>query len=129
VRTDSPGSTATAVAFTEAVNDGRHEDAAALLMEDVELAFPGATLRGRGAWLESRRRQQSPVHLREVVVIDRTSETPNGVEIAGRMIQRWAENGEVANETPVRIRFVVVDGMIERLELSPGADPHSDGPR
>lgn len=106
-------------AFTEAVNDGRHDDAAALLAEHVEFVFPGARLQGREAWLESRKRQLPPEHLREDVAIDELRDTSDGAEISGRMIQRWVETGEVANELPVRIVFDVADGLIVRLEFQP----------
>lgn len=105
--------------FIEAVNDGRHDDAAALLTEDVEVVFHGARLQGREAWLESRTRHPPPEHLREEVAIDELSETPDGAEVSGRMVQRWVESGEVAGEQPVRIVVTVVDGLIARLELSP----------
>jgi len=101
------------------MNEGRHEEAAALLADDVELVFPGARLQGREVWLESRRRQSPPEHLREEVAIDELRETADGAEVAGRMVQRWVESGEVANETPVRIVFAVDGGSIRRLELRP----------
>jgi hypothetical protein len=105
-------------AFVDAVNDGRHDDAAALLDDDVEVVFPGARLRGRDAWLESRRRQSAPEHLHEDVAIDDLRETADGAELSGRMIQRWTESGEVANELPVRIVFSVDGGLIRRLEVA-----------
>jgi hypothetical protein len=106
-------------AFIRAVNEGRHDDAAALLAEDVELVFHGARLRGRDAWLESRRRQPPSEHLREEVAIDDLRETPDGAEVSGRMVQRWVESGEVASEQPLRIMFSVGDGLICRIEFSP----------
>ena len=114
---DRSARTAIAREFTEAMNDGRHEDAATFLAEDAELVFPGARLHGRAPWLESRRRQLPPEHLREEVAIDGLTETPEGAEVSGRMIQRWIESGTVAREMPLRIVFAVDDGLIQRLEL------------
>ena len=115
---DASAATAVARAFTNAMNDGRHEDAAVMLADDVELVFPGARLQGRDAWLASRRRQAPPEHLREEVVIDEVWETSVGAEVSGRMIQRWVESGAVASERPVRIAFAVDNGSIARLELT-----------
>ena len=112
--------TALARAFTDAVNDGRHDDAAALLADDAELIFPGARIQGRDIWLESRRRQLPPEHLREEIAIDGLRGTSARAEVSGRMIQRWTESGEVAGEMPVRIAFTVRDGLIGRLELIAG---------
>lgn len=103
------------------MNDGRHDDAARFLADDVELVFPGARLQGRDVWLESRRRQALPEHLREEVAIDELRETADGAEVSGRMVQRWVASGEVAGETPVRIVFAVSEGSIRRLELAPGS--------
>jgi hypothetical protein len=115
---DASAATAVARAFAEAVNDGRHEDAATLLADNVELVFPGARLQGRDAWLASRRRQAPREHLREEVAIDEVRETSVGAEVSGRMIQRWIETGAVAGERPVRIAFAVDNGSITRLELA-----------
>jgi hypothetical protein len=106
-------------AFTEAVNDGRHDDAAALLADDVEVVFRGARLQGRQVWLESRKRQSTAEHLREEVAIDELRSTSDGAELSGRMVQRWVESGEVANELHVRIAFSVAGGLIGRLEIAP----------
>jgi hypothetical protein len=111
-----------ALAFTDAMNRQEHEEAAELLAPDVVLVFPGGRrLDGREAWLESRRGQQPPEHLSEEVVADTVSETPGGAEIDGRLVQRWVESGELANELPVRISFVVEGGLISRLDFLPGA--------
>jgi hypothetical protein len=110
-------------AFTDAVNDGRHDHAAALLADDVEVVFPGARLQGREVWLESRRRQSPPEQLREEVAIDELRRMSDGAELFGRMIERWVESGKVASEMDVRIVFIVDDGLISRLEVA--ADPRS----
>jgi hypothetical protein len=107
-------------AFIDAVNDGMHDDASAFLAEDVEFVFHGARLQGREAWLESRRRHPPPEHLREEVEVDVLSETSDGVDVSGRMVQRWLESGEVAGEQPVRIVFTVTDGLIGRVEFAAG---------
>jgi hypothetical protein len=83
------------------------------------LVFPGARLEGREAWLESRRRQQPPEHLVESVEVDRLDANETGAELTGRLVQRWAESGEVASEMPVRIAFTVAAGAITRLEFIP----------
>jgi hypothetical protein len=89
-----------------------------MLAPDVVLVFPGGQLEGREAWLESRR-QQSPDQLAEAVEADNVAESAGGVELTGRLVQRWAETGEVASEQPIRIVFTVENGLISRLELSP----------
>jgi hypothetical protein len=40
--------------------------------------------------------------------------------MTGRLVQRWAETGEVANEQALRVRFWVAGGLISRLEFVPG---------
>jgi hypothetical protein len=116
---DDPHSPAAiARAYTDAVNRCAHAEAAELLAEDVELIFPGGRLVGREAWLESRARQQ-PGELTEEVVTDGVAETDNNAELTGRLVQRWAESGEVASEMPVRIELTVVGGEITRLAFVP----------
>jgi hypothetical protein len=110
----------TARAFIDAMNDGRHDDAAAFLAEDVEVVFHGALLQGRAVWLQSRRRHRPSEHLREEVEVDELSETSGGVDVSGRMVQRWIESGELAGEQPVRIVFTIADGSIGRLEFAAG---------
>lgn len=124
------GPETTARAFIDAVNDGRHDDASALLAEDVEVVFHGARLQGREVWLESRRRHPPSEHLREEVEVDELSETSGGVDVSGRMVQRWVESGELAGEQPVRIVFTIADGLIGRLEFAAGEgpDPPGSGP-
>ena len=115
---DDPHSPAAiARAYTDAVNRHAYAEAAELLAEDVELIFPGGRLVGREAWLESRARQQ-PGELTEEVD-GQVAETDNNAELTGRLVQRWAESGEVASELPVRIAFTVAGGAITRLELVP----------
>ena len=102
------------------MNRQKHADAARLLAEDVELVFPGSRLKGREAWLDSRERQHPPEHLVEEVVADQVTETAQGAELTGRVIQRWVETGEMASELPLRIEFTITDGLIGRLEFRPG---------
>lgn len=120
VRGEPTDALAVARAFTEAVNLREHERAAQLLAEDVVVVMPGGTLQGRDAWLESRRRQGPPEHLAESVEADELSETASGAELTGRLVQRWVESGDVANELPVRISYAVAGGAITRIELHPG---------
>ena len=116
---DGPHSPAAiARAYTDAVNRHAYAEAAELLAEDVELIFPGSRLVGREAWLESRARQQ-PGELTEEVVADVVNESDGDVELTGRLLQRWAESGELASEMPIRIAFRVAGGTITRLELIP----------
>ena len=112
------GPAAIARAYTDAVNRRAYAEAAELLAEDVELIFPGGRLAGREAWLESRARQQ-PAGLTEEVAADDVTESNDGAELNGRLVQRWVESGEVASEMPIRIAFTVADGAITRLELIP----------
>ena len=108
---------AAARSFTDAMNRRAHDEAAELLAPDAVLVFPGARLDGREAWLESRRRQQPPEHLVENVEVDRMEATEGGAELTGRLVQRWAESGELASEMRIRIEFTVAAGEITRLEL------------
>jgi ketosteroid isomerase-like protein len=105
-------------AYTDAVNRRAYAEAAELLAEEVELIFPAGSLMGRGAWLESRARQQ-PGELTEEVAADVVTESDDGAELSGRLVQRWTESGEVASEMPIRIAFTVTDGAITRLEFIP----------
>jgi hypothetical protein len=116
---ETPDGVAVAQAYTDAVNARAHDEAALLLAHDVVLVFPGARLEGREAWLESRRRQQPPEQLVESVEVDRMDANEGGAELTGRLVQRWAESGEVASEMPVRIAFTVAGGAITRLEFVP----------
>jgi hypothetical protein len=110
-------STAIARAYTDAVNRRAYAEAAELLAEEVELIFPGGSLVGRDAWLESRARQQ-PGELAEEVAAEGVTETDDGAELTGRLVQRWTESGEVASEMPIRIAFIVTNGAITRLEFA-----------
>ena len=112
------GPAAIALAYTDAVNGRAYDEAAELLAEDVELIFPGGRLIGREAWLESRARQQ-PAELTEELAADSVTESNDDAELTGRLVQRWAESGEVASEMPVRVAFTVVRGAITRLEFLP----------
>ncbi len=114
-----PDAAAIARAFIDAINRREHEEAARHLADDAEIVLPGARLEGRSAWLESRRRQQPPEHLAEAVETDTLSVTADGIEVTGRLVQRWVETGELANEVPVRIGFAIGGGLIQRLELRP----------
>jgi hypothetical protein len=111
---------AIAEAFTDGMNRRDHEAAAALLDDDVEVVLPGGSLRGRAAWLESRQQQPPPDELSEEVVADELTPTDGGVELRGRLVQRWVESGDVAHKMPVLIVFAIEDGLISRLELRPG---------
>jgi hypothetical protein len=55
----------------------------------------------------------------EAVEADASSVTADGIEVTGRLVQRWVETGELANEMPIRIGFVIDGGLIQRLELRP----------
>jgi ketosteroid isomerase-like protein len=105
-------------AYTDAVNRRAYAEAAELLAADVELIFPGGSLSGRGAWVESRARQ-SPAELSEEVAVDSVAESSSGADVTGRLVQRWAESGDVAGEMPVRIAFTIAGGAITRLEFTP----------
>jgi hypothetical protein len=113
----TPGPAAIARAYTDAVNRRAYGEAAELLADEVELVFPGGRLEGREAWLESRARQQ-PAELTEEVATEGVTESDDGAELTGRLVQRWTESGELASEMPVRIAFTVADGAITRLELT-----------
>jgi hypothetical protein len=53
------------------------------------------------------------------VAADVVTESDDGAELSGRLVQRWTESGEVASEMPIRIAFTVTDGAITRLEFIP----------
>ena len=50
---------------------------------------------------------------------DDITESNGGADSRGRLVQRWAESGEVASEMPVRIAFTVAGGAVTRLEFIP----------
>jgi hypothetical protein len=107
--------------FTEAVNQREHGEAARLLAGDVVVTTPGGALHGRDEWLESRGQQAAPGDLAEEVLVDEITEAGNRADLRGRLVQRWAETREIADEMPVRIGFTIDDGgLISRLELRPG---------
>lgn len=106
-------------AFTDAVNRKRHDAAAALLAEDVEVVSPGGAQHGREAWLESRLQQPRESDLTEEIVVDEVTDDAGGAELRGRLVQRWTATGETAHEMPVLVVFAVADGLISRLELRP----------
>ena len=106
--------------FADALDSGDSAAAAMLLAEDAELAFPGATLRGRATWLEARAGQAPTEHLTESVEDATFVESDRRVEMKARLVQRWVESGEIAHEQPVLVVFEVADGLICRLEFLPG---------
>jgi hypothetical protein len=114
-----PDAAAIARGFIDAMNRREHEEAARSLAEDAEIVLPGARLEGREAWLVSRRRQQPPEHLAEAVEADTVTVTADGIEVTGRLVQRWVATGELAGELRIRIAFVIDGSLIERLELTP----------
>jgi ketosteroid isomerase-like protein len=120
VGSETSGSTATAQGFADALDLGDTEAAAALLAEDVELVYPGETVRGRDTWREARA-ARADGSLTERVEDADFSESGDTVEMTARMVQRWAETGDLAHEQPVLVRFRIVDGLIARLEFLPGS--------
>ncbi len=48
------------------------------------------------------------------------SESDETVEMTARLAQRWVENGEIAKEQALCVRFQVAGGLISRLEFVPG---------
>jgi ketosteroid isomerase-like protein len=106
--------------FAQALDRGDTDAAALLLADDAELVFPGATVRGRDAWRQARACRDQPEHLSEGVEEAVFTESGETVEMAARLVQRWAETGEIANEGPLRVRFRVTGGLISRLEFVPG---------
>ena len=105
-------------AYTDAVDRRAYAEAAELLADKVEMVFPGGRLEGRDAWLESRAGQH-PAELTEDVVADDVTESGDGAELTGYLVQRWTESGETASEMPVHIAFTVAGGAITRLEFRP----------
>jgi hypothetical protein len=45
--------------------------------------------------------------------------TEDGAVMTARLVQRWIESGEVANEQALRVGFVISDGRISRIEFAP----------
>ncbi len=100
--------------------DRRDDDAAALLLaEHAVLVYPGETVDGRDAWRRARAEQPQASDLDEAVEDAVFTESDGTVEMTARLVQRWAETGETANEMRVRIRFRVTDGLVSRLEFLP----------
>ncbi len=107
--------------FAEALDRGDTDAAALLLADDAELVFPGTTLRGREAWRQARAGQGQPEHMTESVEDAVFTESGETVEMTARLVQRWAESGEIANEQALCVRFRLAGGLISRLEFVPGA--------
>jgi ketosteroid isomerase-like protein len=108
--------------FAEALGREDTEGAALLLADDAELVFPGTTIRGREAWRQARAGQgESEQHLTESVEDAVFTESDETVEMAARLVQRWAGTGEIANEQPLVVRFWIAGGLITRLEFAPGS--------
>lgn len=105
--------------FADALDRGDTDAAAILLAEDAELVFPGTTLRGREAWRQARAGQGQPEHMTESVEDAVFSESDGIVEMSARLVQRWVETGEVANEQALRVRFSIDAALISRLEFVP----------
>lgn len=100
--------------------DRRDDEAAALMLaEDAVLVYPGETVRGRDAWRRGRAEQPQTGHLEETVEDAVFTESDETVEMTARLVQRWAQTGETANEIAVRMRFRVTDGRISWLEFLP----------
>jgi ketosteroid isomerase-like protein len=106
--------------FVQALDDGDDDAAAALLAEDAELVYPGETVHGRDAWRQGRAAQERSAQLSERVEDVSLAESGSTVEMTARLVQRWTETGEIAHEHPIRVRFALADGSIERLEFLPG---------
>ncbi|MBA2740726.1 MAG: nuclear transport factor 2 family protein [Actinobacteria bacterium] len=113
-------STDVARAYADALDRSDDEAAADLMTEDVELVFAHGSIRGRAAWLEMRAQRTPPEHLEENVEDAEYVETSEGTEMRARLVQRWIESGEVASEQPLRVGFVIVDGLISSIEFAPG---------
>ncbi len=111
---------AVARSFADALNRRDDAAAAALMAEDVEVAFAHGTIRGRAAWLEMRAKQEPPTHMGESVEDASFTGTDEGVEMRARLVQRWLESGEVAGEQPLRVGFTIADELIRRIEFAPG---------
>jgi ketosteroid isomerase-like protein len=115
--------------FAQALDREDTEAAAFLHSDDAELVFPGTTLRGREAWRQARVGQGQPEHLTESVEDAVFTESDETVGMTARLVQRWAETGEIANEPALLVRVRVDGGLISRLAFVPGRKRSVSGPR
>lgn len=113
---------AVARAFAAALDLGDDEAAAALMAPGVRVVLQGGrTVEGREAWLAGRRAQPPAEHMEERFEDVAFVEVEGGVELRGRLVQRWRETGEPAHEQPLQVLLEVEDGLVRSLELRPGA--------
>jgi limonene-1,2-epoxide hydrolase len=105
--------------FADAINRRDLESFLALCHDDIELDSPAGTLRGHeGArqWATKQWEGKTPVE----VATDRLEETGDGrVVHHGRLVFRWAETGELAQEMPIRAEFTIADGRVIRWTGGP----------
>lgn len=111
---------AVARAFAAAIDRGDDAAAAELMHPDVEVVFPARRVIGREAWLTGRRSQPRDPHLEERFEDVVAQPVKGGVELAGRLVQRWTESGETAHEQPFRVLLLIEGGLVHRFELLPG---------
>ena len=110
---------AIARAFADALDRGDDRAAATLMADDMEFVFAKRSIRGRDAWLAMRAERPPPEHMSEHVESAEFEETAEDVQMRARLVQRWIESGEAAGEQTVLVSFVIVDGLICRIEFAP----------
>jgi hypothetical protein len=108
--------------FSDAFNRRDLESLLALCHAQIELDSPAGTFRGHeGArqWATKQWEGNTPVE----VAIDRLEETDHGrVVHHGRLLFRWAETGELAQEAAIRAEFTIADGTVVRWTGGPAED-------
>ena len=108
--------------FSDAFNRRDLESLLSLCHAEIELDGPAGTLRGHeGArqWAIKQWEGNTPVE----VAIDRLEETDDGrVVHHGRLLFRWAETGELAQEVAIRAEFTIADGTVVRWMGGPVDD-------
>jgi limonene-1,2-epoxide hydrolase len=108
--------------FSGAFNRRDLESLLALCHAEIELDSPAGTFRGLdGArqWATKQWEGNTPVE----VAIDRLEVSDDGrVVHHGRLLFRWAETGELAQEAAIRAEFTIADGTVVRWTGGPAED-------
>jgi hypothetical protein len=108
--------------FADAFNRRDLDSLLALCHAEIELDTPAGTLRGHdGArrWALKHWQGDTPAE----VAADRIEDAEEDRVVQhGRLLFRWAETGELAQEMAIRAEFTIADGIVVRWSGGPVDD-------